>query len=276
MTENSFDGVGLELGNRAENTMFGTVGLMLFPNTWKLSVSYTGKIGDNVLYEDSDHGNPVWNGAYIIDEGEKDLQWFEIYAKPLSTKVGDFGIGYSSSQQSTELTTTNYKILDYANVGNTAALVGNGLIRYQTKIDTMYFTYNIPSRKSWYNGFGVSYAYETANRAKKKVQGSIVVKPDTTTSIISLGINKTLDELNNGLSFKKLTLGVVDSEHKYYDHDLQSNQTFTTSGNELNMEVAYMFKPKKNKKIYLLGGFMTVEDDASTYDRIKFELGLIF
>lgn len=259
-------------GTRAINTLYGSVGVMFLPNTWKVSLSYTDTIDTNVFYEDSDYDNPKWtNTAYIYDEGDSDSKWFDFYAKPLSTKFGDFGIGFTSIEKTNTHDIWGVKALDISASNIT------GLLRYKVKTDRINLTYNIPTDKSkWYHGFGVSYGHETSNRAKSKEDGNIVLKPDTTTNIITIGINKTLDEVQRGFSFKKLSFGLADSTHDYYDKTTSSNQSFTTSGDIIDAEVIYMFKPQKNKKIYLSSGILLKDDDGSGGEEIKLELGVIF
>lgn len=266
------DSSGDNAGTRAVNTLYGTVGAMLLPNTWKINISYTGTIGENVLYEDSDYNNPKWtNTAYTYDEGETDAKWLKFYTKPLSTKIGDFGFGYTSIEKSNTHDIWGLKAVDISTTDI------NGIVRYKVKTDRVNFTYNIPSNNSkWYSGFGFSYGYETSNRAKAREDGNIVLKPDTTTNILTVGINKTLDEVQNGFSFKTLSFGISDSEHKYYDKTTSSNKSFSTSGEIIDIDAIYMFKPSKNKQFYLSSGILLKDDDGSGGEEIKLELGLLF
>jgi hypothetical protein len=190
--------------------------------------------------------------------------------------MGDIGIGLTRVEQSNSITVTGFKTLDLPNAGNTAALTPNGNLRYTEITERVNMRYNLPFVDKWYDGFGVSYALETSNRSKMKKDGNIVVKPDSETNIITVGIYKMLEEVKPGFSFMRLSYGMADSTHTYYDYDTSSQQSFTTSGEIIDVEMIYLFKPKKNRFVYLSGGILFKDDDGSGSDEIKLELGMMF
>jgi hypothetical protein len=278
------------VNQRPHSTLFLNFGIRLLPNTWKIDISYTGTIGENILFKSSgldefDENLANYNGNILVNDPKKDTSWVDFYTKPLSTSKGDFGFGYTYIEQSNMVhaydSSLNAKVLNLADANNNAQVLdeNNSYIKYNTKTSRIYFTYNIPKTNSWYDGFGVTYGYEKTDRIKViKPFKSIVVKPDTTSHIFSFGINKTLDEINTGLSFKTLTYGLVQSSHKYYNYDTKSNETHTNDSTQLNAEIILMFKPSKSKQFYINTGIIYQEenDDKSYYSEAKLELGMLF
>ena len=279
------------LNNQDHSTLFGTVGVRLFPNSWKIDLSYTGTIGENILFKSSTYDEfqtnlDNYNGNYPINESKKDTYWVDVYSKPLSTSFGDFGFGWTQIEQfvinEAYDSSLNAKVLNMPNSSNSGALVlddNNKYLKYNTKTSRIFVTYNIPSTNKWYSGLGVSYGYEKSNRTKVIQRfKSIVVKPDSNSHIMTFGINKTLDEINTGFSFKTLTYGLIQSTHKYYDYDKQLNTTYTNNETQMDVEMIFMFKPKSNKQFYISGKVMLREEDdtESYYSESRLELGMLF
>lgn len=262
---------------KQKNTLLGTIGVSFLPNTWKINLSYSGTIGENLLYESNNKIDSNVN-SYIIDDGKQDLQWINFYTKPLSTKFGDFGFGYTSIMLSDIFQTEDaVKILDYSNTANNGALKSSDeLIQHKSKVEQFYITYNIPSKKSWYNGLGLSYMYEKSNQMQLVENGSIVFKPDGTTNIITIGINKTMDEVNPGFSFKSLNYGYGKSIYKYYNYNTSTNDSSKVDTTSLSAELIYMIKPRKNKKFYASIKGAQRNDENTTRMEVVIETGLIF
>jgi len=266
---NFFNDNGIDADPTINNYLLATAGVMFLPNTWKIELSYTGQIGKNVFYESkSRSGSDIT--SYSLDEGESDIQYINFYTKPFNSKFGDFGFGYTSMEQSETMMAGGLKIVDLA-----AAPTGNA--RYTTKNEYFYLTYNIPGNNKFYSGFGITYTSGTSNQSAISSDGAnVVIKPDADFTQIDIGINKTLDEVNQGLSFRTLTFGTRTSDATYFNYDNSTNESYSRDYSAMNIDLIYMFKPKKGKKIYTSLKLGMNEGTYEEYEEMTFELGVIF
>ena len=278
---NGFLSSNENLTSPPDSTLFGTFGVRLLPNTWKIDIALSLELDKNVLFGPED----VWvfppdYGQYVIDEGETSVIWYDVYLKPISSKYGDVGFGYKYSEQNNIIhVLSNYSLLNRPNASQTGALAlsQSDFTRDVSEFETIYFTYNIPSTNSWYDGFGVSVGFEKSDIvAEFENLGGFVIHPDNTTTILSVGIKKPLEEVKPGFGFKTLRYGNVSTEHKFYNWNTMSDETVDIDGYFIEYELIYMFKPGKSRQFYISAGRLERIMDSGDRDEFKFELGLIF
>jgi hypothetical protein len=261
----------------ATNYILATAGVRLLPNTWKIDISYTGQVSEDAIYESKSRSAKNIT-SYSYDEGKTDFQYISFYTKPINKEYGSIGFGYKSVEQTEVMMTDSYgmnKIVDLSSL-----TTGNA--RYKTKYEALYLTYSIPSKDRWYSGFGFSVMMGNTNQsvvAKPKpttINGDIVIKPDTDFEQIDIGINKTLNEVNDGLSFKTLTIGYRTSSINYYDYFYNEQVSEERDYDKLDFELIYMYKLQKEKKFYTSFKMQLNEGGYEEYEEFKFELGLLF
>lgn len=267
---NFFNSANMLADPAVNSYLLGTVSITILPSTWNIDLSYTGQISKDALYESkSRSGKDV--SSYRYDEGESDFQHITIYTKPINTNYGSFGIGFDQVRQNEIMMGPNNGpnvIVDIPNPGS-------GNARYEVEYDSIYMTYNIPSKNKWYSGFGVSYGIGNTNQSViTKNENDIALKPDTNFKEFAVGINKTFDEVNSGLSFKTLTITKRQSDIKYFNKFISQEEKFSREYTGFDMDIIYMYKWKKNKKLYTSFKFSHVEGDFEEYDEMLFELGL--
>jgi len=235
------------------------------------------------IHDGFDDRKAEYNSEYTIDDG-KNFTWYNIYMKPLSTTLGVFGFGYTYFENFDNISIREGILADKQNSTNSGALhiIDTGgaftYIRHNYKTDTITFTWTKNTKGNWTDGLGFIYKYQTSNAMIKvdKELNKLVFNPDTTSQAFSFGITKTLDEIQNGFSFKTATVGFRKSESKYYDYDLNSNKTYSDTGELLSLEIIYMFKPKNDKQIYT--SFFTEHNQEKLMNTNIFllEFGLLF
>ena len=270
-----------------KDTLIGTIGLHLLPNTWNVDISYSGKLGNNLIAESD--VLPVYNAAVAASAdvattaSEKDLSWFDFYMKPINTSYGNVGFGYRSIEEGLKgLVHRDFspvKILDVASGGGayTTSAAKETIFSTNYKISRYYVTYNIPTTNKWYNGLGVTYAYEKSNYPKLINDTSFLLNPNKTAHSISFGIDKSLDEVGNGFSIKTLAVGTVSNKYSYYNFDTSQNETLSTTDKLIDIELVYMFKAKNHRQYHFLMELMQRQETTGyTYGELKFELGLRF
>lgn len=250
------------------NYLLATAGITLLPNTWKIALSYTGQVGEDVLYESqSRSGSDITSYGY--DEGTSEVEYISFYTKPLETSFGSFGLGYRSMKQPETIETGGYTIVDLPSLSTDNA-------RYETEIEYLYLTYNIPGNNKWYSGFGASYTMGTSNQPMLSADGSnIVIQPDSDISQIEIGINKTLEEVNDGLSFKTLTVGSKTLESSYYDYEKNEKETVSRDFEVFHFDLIYMFKSGETSQFYTSFRAMLSAGEYEEYDEFELTLGVI-
>ncbi len=276
----------------AKGVELGSVGIMLLPNTWKINLSYTREIGENLLFDtgrtqeaERVASNPQ-NYNFILNESKKDFSWIDFYMKPISKSWGEIGFGYLNLEATVTMAAEarmnqQLKILNIQNNAQTGAYVvdpnDKAYLQYNKKVQRIYTTYNIPPQNKWYDGFGIAYTYEKSN-GLQEINKNIVIKPDTISQIVTIGKMKTLQEVKSGVSFKTLTLGQGKSEIKYYNFDTTKEEVFNSTFNELNLELIFMKKWKTNRSIYLSGKIISRSyTEGEKLDEIfNLEFGLLF
>ena len=282
-----------QLANRTE---LGSVGIMLLPNSWKINLTFTKEIGDNLLFntQRDDEAKLVEQNpqdyTFIKNESEKDFSWIDFYMKPISKTWGDIGFGFFHLQNSVTIVVDPLydqpyiKILNIENDSGAYSVTSQNKVyaKYNEKIEKFYITYNIASKNRWFDGFGVSYNYEKSNRIKE-INKDIVIDPDTRSNIFSIGFNQTLDEIKTGVRLKTFTLGKVFSKTDYINYDTNKNETYSSTSAELNLELVFIKNWQSNRKIYISGKIISKFDSFSDLggdtglDEIKkLELGVIF
>ncbi len=271
-----------------QTTQLATVGVSFLPNTWKIDLSYSTEVGKDLFLASS--ASKEWeqevnsySGNYIVKESNINTQYFNFYMKPISITIGDFGFGYTSVEKQATIMAengANIKVLDYININQNGAITFSNNYQYaQVNEKTIRYvmSYNIPQSNTWYDGFGVSYALANSNRTYViKPTESIALKPDITSNIFTVGINKTLDEIDTGFSFKKLSVGMANNEVKYYDYDKLSMQSINSTTEIIDIEVIFMKKLKKNKEVYFSAQVYIQGDDNQNYSETILEIGMRF
>lgn len=276
----------------AKGVELGTVGIMLLPNTWKINLSYTKEIGENLLFDTGRTqeakrvtDNPQ-NYNFILNENKKDFSWIDFYMKPISKSWGEIGFGYLNLEATVTMVAESrinqqLKILNIQNNAQNGAYSvdpnNKAYLQYNKKVQRIYTTYNIPPQNKWYDGLGISYAFEKSN-GLQEINKNIVIKPDTISQIITIGKMKTLQEVKSGVSFKTLTLGQGKSEVTYFNYDTSKEEIFNLTFSELNLEIIFMKKWKTNRSIYLSGKIISRDyTDSEKLDEIfNLEFGLLF
>ena len=274
----------MDVGGVGESAAIATIRVSLLPNTWNISFSYSRQFKDkSLILGDGDaqttQDNISQNG-YIFDDGEIEFEWIDFYMKPISTKYGNIGFGYKYNVSTTLVTGKNYYVLDKQNNNSSSTSLyvnGPGNIRSNGEYSQYYITYDIPTTDSWYNGFGFQYKYATSNTLIQIIeQDGLVLKPSTTSNLVSTGWSKTLEEVNNGLSFKKFEFGAIASTHKYYNYETVQDESLNTIGMFGDIEIIYMFKQIKDKIFYISAGMYTDNMKSGARGEAKFELGIGF
>jgi len=265
------DNIDISTEPNKNNYLLATIGVMLLPNTWKIDISYTTEIGKNVFYEAKANEEIT---AYDIDEGDKKIEFINFYTKPINTSYGSIGFGYLYIKQTEEMPILyNTKILDIQNLA-----ANQKGARYNIEKEDFYLTYTIPSKNKWYDGFGLSYTYGTSNQSEvsSTTQNAVILKPDTTSSKLTIGIEKTIDEINQGLELKSLVIGRKNTQSEFFNYETSQDESFRRTYDVYGFNVIYMFKPKKNKKIYTS---LELIRNVSTYterEEINFEVGILW
>jgi uncharacterized protein YcfL len=271
-----------------ETTQLATIGVLLLPNTWKINLSYTGELGkDLILASDAssewEEEIDNYTGSYIVYDSEVATSYLNFYMQPLNFSFGNFGFGYTSIEKSVFMSGEdgkNIKVLDIkdSSLDQAATFSANNFYARRTETTQRYLiAYTIPYTDSWYDGFGLSVAQNNSNRAFViEAEKSMVIKPDVKSSIITIGFNKTLDEINSGISIKKLTFGSADNEVSYYDYDQKSNQTLTSTSGVMDVEIVFMNRLESGKKIYFAAGVFNLTDENQHYSEATLELGMVF
>lgn len=266
------------------NYLQGSVGAIFLPNTWKVSLSYSGTLGRDVLYGTDYSTLDLHKDNTLVDDGTNEVSWIDIYTKPFSTALGDFGFGYTyvtfpkeyvTKTSGNGTSTVGTTILDKPNSTNTGALESvNQYINQQSTVRKLNFTYNIPKQDRWYDGLGMLYQFELSDYMyfSKKYSGH-VLKPDASSHLFSIGINKTMQEVGNGFSFKQLDVGYGFSKYKFYNYNLQ--QDIIENQNAIFYTVDAIYKNKIYSNSYYVS-FKASERIEDTIDQMEIQLGLGF
>lgn len=279
---------------RSNQYIIGTAGISFLPNTWKINLSYSGVLTNefNQKEKEATYEYSLTHNNAIINEKPKDMEVIDVYMKPISTKYGDIGFGYNSVKKNTLLIGNKdneyaIKVLDIKNPNSNESISFENNYKYamyNSNITTYYLTYNIPTKRKWYQGLGVFYGYETSNVSIVKKKNNLVyviLKPDTTSHLIGVGINKTFDELSNGFNLKNFMIGTATSEYEFYNFDTKENEKGTMKKQYLNASVSYLFNKNKNKSIFITTKTRIYSDnltdiEVNSYKELSLELGIIF
>jgi hypothetical protein len=250
------------------NYLLATFDITFLPNTWKINLGYTGQVGKDVFYESASRSENIT--PYGHDEGESEVEYISFYTKPLETSFGDFGIGYRSMTQPNGVESGGIEIVDLPSLSTKSA-------RFKTKTKYAYLTYNIPAKNKWYSGLGVTYSMGESNLPMLSADiNNIVIKPDTDISQIEVGINKTLDEVNTGLSFKTLTLGLKTLDSSYFNYKTNKKESVSRDFELIHLDLIYMFKAKKQRQLYTSFRVLFSAGEFEEYDEIELNLGVTF
>jgi len=273
-----------------ENTLLGTFGLYLLPNTWKIKFTYTLTLGDNIVFPSSaidDYEDQISSPTanYVYQDSDHDTSLIDIYMKPISTSYGDIGFGYRQINKHTigiiapTGTVTLLDISDGAGGALTASGANPDIVAANSRTSRTLLTYDFPVKIFSDTHLGFSYAYETSDQLKILDQSnSVIVNPDRTTHIYSFGIRKTLDQITHGFDVKTLTYGSVDNEYKFYNHTTSQNETILTNGSQFTVELIYMFKANNHRQYYLLAQILRRDESDTNFvnNEVLAELGLRF
>ncbi len=290
---NNFVEDGFVLETLDHSTLFASLAVNLLPNTWNITLSYSGKISEDEIFiypggkQNIDDYNKLKNqtdpSTYAIDKGNQDTSWFDFYMKPISTSYGDIGVGYKNIKGSEEFGGYAITVLDSPNVTNTGALLLNGnkrYIRHNIELERFYFTYNIPNQDSWYDGLGLFYGYESSNHfylhSNTDIANKMVYEPDITSNIFMLGINKTFSEIKSGFNLKKFMVGQISREIKYYNYESSKNDSFNDDATTFAIEPIYMFGSKNGTRFYISIEMYSSSGQYMTREEEKFEIGMLF
>ena len=271
-----------------ESTLLASVGAYLLPNTWKISLGYSTTVGDDVLFASSaieDYENVLNSGStqFANNESDDGMSWFDVYMKPLTTNFGTFGFGYRQIEKyNVGVIYGVGEILDLTDGSGAYTTPGGAtptVLESNSKTSRFYLTYHIPNKHKWYDGFGFSYTIETSDQLKVIDDAtSVVLSPDRSTQIISIGIRKVIEEIKPGFSFKNLTFGLVTNEYDYFNYNTSQNESLTTNGTQLIIDGIYMFKAKNHRQAYLSIQFLNrdEEDTSYVYQELTGEYGMRF
>jgi len=271
-----------------ESTLLGSFGLYLLPNTWKLSLSYSTTLGDDLLFASSaieDYEAVLESGSTQFANSENDdgMTWLDFYMKPITTNFGDFGFGYRQIEKyNVGVIYGPGEILDLTDGSGSYTTPGGStptVIESNSKTSRFYITYHIPNSNKWFDGLGFSIAQEDSDQFKVIDDAtSVVLRPDRNTLIISIGIRKTTEELKSGFSFRNLTYGIVSNEYDYFDYNTSQNESLSTTGSQIIIDGVYMFKAKNHRQAYLAIQFLNrdEEDTSYVYQELTGEFGMRF
>jgi len=271
-----------------ESTLLGTFGLYLLPNTWKLSFSYSTTLGDDLLFASSaieDYEAVLESGSTQFANRESDdgMTWLDFYMKPVTTNMGDFGFGFRQIKKyNVGVIYGIGEILDLTDGSGAYTTPGGGaptVIESNSTTTRVYITYHMPIKNKWYDGFGFSIAQEDSDQFKVVDDAtSVVFRPDRNTTIVSIGIRKTTEELKSGFSLRNLTYGIVSNNYDYYDYNTLQYESLSTTGSQIIIDGVYMFKAKNHRQAYLAINFLSrdEEDTSYVYQELTGEFGMRF
>jgi hypothetical protein len=269
-------------------------GATFFPNTWDLSTSFSYSIGKDLFFpnpetEERKEILSSYQGNYLMNESEKPTYWLDVYTKPIKENFGEIGFGIYKYEKSMPVQVTNpghpestgtvIKAINHPNSSGTGAYEfqdDSYIFRHTEKVDQLYITYNIPSIDSWYNGLGARIGYEKTNRRRIVEPFKILVNPDTSSYLWLFGINKTLDEINTGISFKKFTIGNRFNNHKFYNYETNKDEELSETTSISNVEIIFMFKPGNDKMFFFSGELVAEDERYQSHSLAKLELGMLF
>ncbi len=242
-----------EMGSDRQYIVSATAGVVFLPNTYQITLSYTGAIKTSESWLKTDE-------YHVLDEGKKDLEVFEFYARPIDTAYGSLGLGYSSYTVTVVLIGGEGSVdaVDNVNVTLDAGIISNNprTARIQAEASSFYLTYTLPRDIDYVpNGLSLKFLREESDLSRNLTAGKFILHPDTTSYGISAGIDQTMSDLKSGVSFKKLMYSRLESTHKYYDRFQAADMSLDTTAQQFDIEIAFMWKTETNKSLYLLPRF---------------------
>jgi hypothetical protein len=229
------------------------ISLTLFPDTLDLSFGY----------------------SVVIDTGDnqnKDVEYTNIFIKPIKTFLGDIGFGYKRSSFNTSITNKNSQTIEVIDMAGTTMpfdpgylyqIKQNETLVVQTNETRLYFGYNLPSFKYLPDGIGFQYSTIEGQKPSIVAHQYIIAKQDITDGTrIDFGINKTKQELKNGFNIKRL--GIYDREYTITHESIGFNKnSYETEDSGYYIEITYKnkFNIFSQKGNYLISIFRDVQEN---------------
>ena len=261
-----------QISSDAQNIILGNLTINLLPNTWKIKISY------GVVLQQSDG----WTSSqyHVLDEGDDKMELIEIYTRPISLKIGEFGFGYHQYKNSINI-----------HAGGTADAVdiplqledgftvnGYASARYVGEITREYITYNFPDIEYIPTGLQLEVFREKSNHARNLIDGSFIFHPKTESHGFSFGINKTIEEMDNGFNIKSFLISSFQNTHKYYDYVNSINKEINSTSSEYKISVAYRWKGNSGRQFYVAPTIAerTHSDVDEKYREGSIEIGVTF
>jgi len=252
--------------------LLGTVGFKLFPDILGLTISYTNVL-DRYYFNLSDREDDDTKRGKMAN----DVEYIDIYMKPITSKYGDIGFGYKKYTYIItvkNMTDCPHSILDVFSDGKNpqqkpgckqyssdTIMLGpkeefsakNGFKRYT-------ISYNFPEISYLPKGSGFSFSREFGTKLVIADAGTSI-KADYDAERYGIGIFRTYDELDYGFSLKQLEFYRIDfsdskSGSKFVDSGKPIFVPFSDMGGDyrfygVNAEVIY--KIRADKKEYFVG-----------------------
>lgn len=261
-----------DVSSDRQYVVLGTFGLTLLPNTWNLSISYTTSLSESESWIKTTE-------YHVHDEGDNSMEIIDIYLKPFRTEVGDFGLGYSSNTftisyvagGTSRAVDSTYTLYDeFSGPFSTA--------RIESNIKQYYATYHTPNNIDYVpEGFGLKVFMEESDLVRNLLGNYFVSHPDTTSLGIGIGINKTVDELKNGFSFKTLMATYISSTHEFHDNVQNRKISLDSTGSQFDIGIAYTWK-KDSYSIFIVPNISYRQDSDvdETYRKGGLYMGFNF
>lgn len=304
--DTGLDGQPGEIMSEDRSVLYGKVGLVLLPNTWEISLSYSGAIkeSDPTWFRKT---YTEWDGTKKdmvgYDEGEIPTRSTTFYMNLLKSKYGNLGLGYESMNATFGLQALGYiKAVDtlkedgsgdiFEMLGQKASEVddnlwmtvndGNGIQYSYINLEkkTFYLTYALSDNIPYVPyGFGFKVGYQENDYPVLIEQGKVALNPETTSMIYGLGITQSINDLRRGFSFKELSVSMMKSKSEFYNYETNKNQEIERDYKEYRIAPAYVWKWGQNKKIYASVLYSLIPLDEfkdSSIKEMMVEIGLKF
>lgn len=246
----AIDGPGVHYGEMfSEPILLGSLGVVLWPKTYAVTLSYSGTFGAESILGSS--VNDLTRGSYT---NKVDYVDFEATPSFTKTSYGSFGFGLEvlkDNRNLRQISQTGVNILDQANdgknpIGSTSdgnlVLDQNDSYGYQSDFTRWKLFYTLPDLCwKYFPSLGAEVAYEKGERFLVVTASDVVSNGQYGGTRWAFGIFKSKNSLKDGFSLSKLRYFVTNYNADYFN--FRTNTEDSLNGASISgFEVAFNYR----------------------------------